>query len=188
MNFFKHETAIIDEGAKIGHGTKIWHWVHVSNDASIGKDCILGQNVYIGNKAVIGNNVKIQNNVSIYQNVIIEDEVFCGPSTVFTNINIPRAFIERKDKFAITIIKRGATLGANCTIICGVTVGQYAFIGAGAVVTKNVKPHALMLGVPAIQKGWVSHAGEVLGGELVCPYENRRYAVTETNELIEIKE
>jgi UDP-2-acetamido-3-amino-2,3-dideoxy-glucuronate N-acetyltransferase len=186
MNYFKHETAIVDDGAKIGEGSKIWHWVHVSSGAEVGEKCILGQNVFVGSKAKVGNKVKIQNNVSIYDNVVIEDEVFCGPSMVFTNVNTPRAFIERKDEYAHTIVKRGASLGANCTIICGVTIGEYAFIGAGAVVTKNVKPHALMVGVPAVQVGWVSRAGEVLDDTMICPREGRKYIQTAEGMLEEI--
>lgn len=183
MDYFKHDTAIIDEGAAIGKDSRIWHWVHVCAGAKIGSAVILGQNCYVGGKAVIGNGVKIQNNVSIYDNVIIEDDVFCGPSMVFTNVNNPRAFIERKDEYSQTIIKRGTTLGANCTIVCGVNVGEYAFIGAGAVVTKDVKPYALMAGVPAKQIGWVSQAGEVLGEDLVCPREGISYQLTKDGNL-----
>jgi len=186
MRYFKHETAIIDQGAIIGDGCKIWHWVHVSSNAKIGKNCVLGQNVYVGSKAVIGNGVKIQNNVSVYDNVIIEDNVFCGPSVVFTNVNTPRAFIERKDEYKITLIKQGVSLGANCTIVCGVTIGEYAFIGAGAVVIRDVKPHALMVGVPAVQKGWVSHAGEVLKADLICPREGRKYNFSNGGSLVEV--
>ena len=162
MDFFAHETAIIDEGASIRAGTKVWHWVHVCAGARIGENCVLGQNVYIGNEVEIGNNVKIQNNVSVYDNVTLEDDVFCGPSMVFTNVINPRAEIDRKNEFKSTIVKRGATLGANCTIVCGNTIGQYAFIGAGAVVTKNVPDFALMVGVPAKQTAWVSRIGEKL--------------------------
>jgi UDP-2-acetamido-3-amino-2,3-dideoxy-glucuronate N-acetyltransferase len=160
MSFFRHETAQVDEGAQIGSGTKIWHWVHVSSGAVIGENCVLGQNVFIGNKVVIGNNVKIQNGVSVYDNVILEDDVFCGPGMVFTNVYNPRAFINRKDEFKDTLVKRGATLGANCTIVCGVTMGEYAFIGAGTLVNKNVPPFALIVGVPGKQTGWMSRFGE----------------------------
>lgn len=159
MSFTKHETAIIDEGAEIGEGTRIWHWVHVCGGAKIGKNCSLGQNVFVGNKVIIGNNVKIQNNVSVYDNVILEEDVFCGPSVVFTNVYNPRAAICRKAEYRDTLIKKGATLGANCTIVCGVTIGKYAFVGAGAVVTKDVPDYALVVGVPAKQIGWVNEEG-----------------------------
>lgn len=157
-----HETAIIDTGATIGAHTRIWHWVHVSGGASIGERCSLGQNVYIGNKVKIGNNVKIQNNVSVYDNVTLEDDVFCGPSMVFTNVYNPRSAVSRKDEYRHTLVKRGATLGANCTIVCGITIGEHAFIGAGAVVNRDVPPYALMVGVPAKQIGWMSRYGEKL--------------------------
>lgn len=157
-----HETAIIDQGAQIGAETRIWHWVHVSSGAQIGEGCSLGQNVYVGNHVKIGNNVKIQNNVSVYDNVILEDDVFCGPSMVFTNVYNPRSAISRKEEYRDTLIKQGATLGANCTIVCGVTIGQYAFIGAGAVINRDVPDYALMVGVPARQIGWMSRYGEQL--------------------------
>ena len=160
LSVFLHETAIVDEGAEIGKETKIWHWTHICSGAKIGSYCSIGQNVFIGNKAVIGNNVKIQNNVSVYDNVIIEDSVFCGPSMVFTNVFNPRSEIPRKKEYRLTKVKKGATLGANCTIVCGIVIGEYAFIGAGALINKEVKPYALMLGVPAIQKGWMSAYGE----------------------------
>lgn len=162
MNYHVHETAIIDEGARIGAGTRIWHWVHVSNGATIGERCSLGQNVYVGSRVTIGNNVKIQNNVSVYDNVTLEDDVFCGPSMVFTNVYNPRSAVSRKEEYRDTLVKQGATLGANCTIVCGVTVGEYAFIGAGAVVNKDVPAYALMVGVPAKQIGWMSRFGEQL--------------------------
>ena len=155
-----HPTAIIDEGADVGDSTKIWHWTHICSGASIGENCSIGQNVFVGNKAFIGNNVKIQNNVSVYDDVIIEDYVFCGPSMVFTNVFNPRSEIPRKNEYRPTKVKKGATLGANCTIVCGVVIGAYAFVGAGAVVNKDVKEYALMVGVPAIQKGWMSAYGE----------------------------
>jgi UDP-2-acetamido-3-amino-2,3-dideoxy-glucuronate N-acetyltransferase len=162
MNYKAHPSAIIDEGAEIGEGSHIWHWVHISGGAKIGRDCSFGQNVYVGNKVVIGNNVKIQNNVSVYDNVNLEDDVFCGPSMVFTNVYNPRSAISRKDEYKDTIVKQGATLGANCTIVCGVTIGKYAFIGAGAVVNRDVPDFALMVGVPAKQIGWMSRFGEQL--------------------------
>jgi len=165
MSYHAHATAIIDEGAQIGEGTRIWHWVHVSAGAKIGSQCSLGQNVYIGNRVIIGNNVKIQNNVSVYDNVFLEDNVFCGPSMVFTNVYNPRAEIIRKDEYKDTIVRQGATLGANCTVVCGVTVGQYAFIGAGAVINRDVADYALMVGVPARQIGWMSRFGERLNFE-----------------------
>ncbi|MCP0914341.1 MULTISPECIES: acyltransferase [Legionella] len=162
MSYQAHETAIIDKGAQIGTGTRIWHWVHVSKGACIGENCSLGQNVYIGNHVAIGNNVKIQNNVSVYDNVTLEDDVFCGPSMVFTNVYNPRSAVPRKDEYRNTLIKRGATLGANCTIVCGVTIGEYAFVGAGAVINRDVPAYALMVGVPARQIGWMSRFGEQL--------------------------
>lgn len=157
-----HETALVDDGAQVGEGTRIWHWVHVCSRVRIGRNCSLGQNVYVGNDVSIGNNVKIQNNVSVYDTVTLEDDVFCGPSMVFTNVINPRSAVERKDEYRPTLVKRGATLGANCTIVCGVTVGEYAFVGAGAVITKDVLPYALMVGVPARQVGWMSQYGEKL--------------------------
>lgn len=157
---FVHGTAIIDPGASMGKDCRVWHWVHVCAGATIGNDCSFGQGVYVGNDVLIGNGVKVQNNVSIYDGVHLEDDVFCGPSMVFTNVHNPRAAIDRKSEFRPTIVRKGATLGANCTIVCGVVVGRYAFIGAGAVVTKDVPPFALMVGVPARQIGWVNKDGE----------------------------
>lgn len=157
-----HETAIVDEGAHIGAGSRIWHWVHVCGGAKIGESVSLGQNVFVGNKVVIGNNCKIQNNVSVYDNVTLEDGVFCGPSMVFTNVYNPRSLIGRKEEYRNTHIGYGATLGANCTIVCGVRVGKFAFVGAGAVVTKNVEQYALVAGVPAKKIGWMSEFGEQL--------------------------
>jgi len=162
MEFQAHETAIIDEGATIGQGTRIWHWTHICSGAVIGQRCSLGQNVFVGNIVVIGNNVKIQNNVSVYDNVTLEDDVFCGPSMVFTNVYNPRSAITRKNEYRETLVKQGATLGANCTIVCGITIGKYAFVGAGAVVNKDVPDYALMVGVPARQIGWMSEFGEQL--------------------------
>lgn len=158
-NYFVHESSYIDDNVEIGEGTKIWHFSHILSNTKIGKNCRIGQNVMIGPNVKIGNNVKIQNNVSVYEGVEIEDDVFCGPSMVFTNVINPRAFIERKHEFKKTLVKRGATIGANATIVCGVTIGEYAFIGAGAVVTKDVLPYALVIGVPARQIGWVCQCG-----------------------------
>lgn len=160
--FYQHESAIVDSGAKIGKDSRVWHFAHVCSGAVIGGGVSLGQNVFVGNKVTIGDKCKIQNNVSVYDNVHLEDEVFCGPSMVFTNVYNPRSGVERKSEYRDTHVKKGATLGANCTIVCGVTIGEYAFIGAGAVINKNVKPFALMVGVPAKQIGWMSIYGEQL--------------------------
>ncbi|MEZ5552612.1 MAG: acyltransferase [Pseudomonadales bacterium] len=160
-----HPTAIVDDGAKVGETTRIWHWVHVCSGATIGEECSLGQNVYVGNDVVIGNNVRIQNNVSVFDAVRLEDDVFCGPSMVFTNVYNPRAAISRKDEYRETFVRRGATLGANCTIVCGHTIGEFAFIGAGAVVNQDVPPFALMVGVPAKRKGWMCSCGVQLRGD-----------------------
>jgi len=160
MNYSKHETAIVDEGAQIGDGTRIWHWVHISSGARIGEKCSFGQNVFVGNNVTIGNNCKVQNNVSIYDNVFIEDDVFCGPSMVFTNVYNPRSQFVRKDEYRSTYIKRGVTIGANATIVCGITLGEFCFVAAGAVVNKDVKPFALVAGVPSKQIGWMSRFGE----------------------------
>jgi UDP-2-acetamido-3-amino-2,3-dideoxy-glucuronate N-acetyltransferase len=160
--YFIHESSYVDDGAEIGEGTKIWHFCHIQKGAKIGKNCSLGQNVNIGSRAIIGNGVKIQNNVSIYDDVIIEDDVFCGPSCVFTNVINPRAFIERKHEYRKTVIKKGASIGANATIVCGVTIGEYALIGAGSVVTKDVPAYALIYGCPASIHGSVDQAGNVL--------------------------
>ncbi|PCK33615.1 acyltransferase [Pseudoalteromonas piscicida] len=162
MNVQIHESAIVDEGAQIGADSRVWHFVHVCSGAKIGEKCSLGQNVFVGNKVTIGSNVKVQNNVSVYDNVTLEDDVFCGPSMVFTNVYNPRSFIERKTEYRNTLVKKGATLGANCTIVCGTTIGEYAFVGAGAVVNKNVPAFALVVGVPAKQIGWISKYGEQL--------------------------
>lgn len=180
-----HDSAIVDAGAKIGLGTRIWHFVHVCEGANIGSYCSLGQNVFVGNKAVIGDNVKIQNNVSVYDNVIIEDDVFCGPSMVFTNVYNPRSFISRKSEYKNTIVRKGATLGANCTVVCGVTIGEYAFVGAGALVNKDVPPFALVVGNPAKQIGWMSKYGERLDVPLkgsstaVCGRTGDKYELNE---------
>jgi len=181
MAFFAHELACVDEGAIIGDDTRIWHFSHICSHARIGSACTLGQNVYIGSKAVIGNNVKIQNNVSVYDGVVLEDDVFCGPSVVFTNVHNPRAFIERKNEYRPTLVGRGATLGANCTIRCGVKIGPYALVGAGTVVLRDVPDFALVAGNPAKQIGWVSRSGEKLGlpvagsGEETCPVGGETY-------------
>jgi len=181
MHYQAHETAIIDDGAEIGDGCRIWHWAHVCSDAKIGRNVSLGQNVFVGNRVVIGESCKIQNNVSVYDNVTLEEGVFCGPSMVFTNVYNPRALISRKDQFRDTHVEKGATLGANCTIVCGVTIGEYAFIAAGAVVNKDVKPYALMVGIPARQIGWMSQYGEQIPlpvsgqGEYVCPHQGYTY-------------
>jgi UDP-2-acetamido-3-amino-2,3-dideoxy-glucuronate N-acetyltransferase len=159
-NYTVHPTAIVDEGAQIGEGTHIWHWVHICSKARIGRGCSFGQNVYVGNDVIIGNNCKVQNNVSIYDAVRLENDVFCGPSMVFTNVYNPRSAIERKNEYRQTIVKKGATIGANATIVCGVTLGEYCFIAAGAVINKDVKPFALMAGVPAKQVGWMNKQGE----------------------------
>lgn len=178
-----HPTAIVDDGAVIGDGTAIWHWVHVSGGARIGARCSLGQNVYVGNRVVIGDNVKIQNNVSVYDNVTLEDDVFCGPSMVFTNVYNPRSAVSRKDEYRDTLVRRGATLGANCTIVCGATIGEYAFVGAGAVINRDVPPYALMVGVPARQVGWMSRHGNRLAlpltgdGDAIDPVTAERYAL-----------
>lgn len=162
MSYFRHPSAVVDEGAEIGVDTKVWHFSHVCSGAKVGSRVSIGQNVFVANKVVIGSGCKIQNNVSVYDDVTIEDDVFCGPSMVFTNVYNPRSFIERKDEFKPTLVRRGASLGANCTIVCGVTIGAYAFVGAGSVVTKNVPDFALVIGVPGRQVGWVNMAGERL--------------------------
>ena len=176
---YVHDTAIVDEGAQIGPGTKIWHFCHVMGTAEIGESCVLGQNVFVGNRAKLGNNVKVQNNVSVYEGVVCEDDVFLGPSMVFTNVINPRSAVNRKEEFKTTLVKKGATVGANATIVCGTTLGEYSFIGAGAVVTKDVKPFALMVGVPAKQKGWVSRSGAILGNDLICPESGEKYILAD---------
>jgi UDP-2-acetamido-3-amino-2,3-dideoxy-glucuronate N-acetyltransferase len=187
-NYFAHATAVIDEGCTIGVGTKIWHFCHIMTGAKIGKECKLGQNVFVANDVAIGDRVKIQNNVSLYGGVEIADDVFLGPSCVFTNVKTPRAHVDRSELYARTIIGKGATIGANATIVCGIEVGEYAFVGAGAVLTKSVPPHALMLGVPAQQKGWVCHCGVVLpsvqaGEKTVCSECARSYREVRPGEL-----
>ena len=182
---FVHETSIVDEPSDIGAGTKIWHFSHVLKGTSIGTNCSFGQNCVVGPDVSVGNNCKVQNNVSIYQGVTLEDDVFCGPSMVFTNVYNPRADVARMDELRPTLVRRGATIGANATIVCGVTLGEYCLVGAGAVVSRSVVPHAVVTGVPARRTGWVSHAGEILGEDLVCPRSNRRYEVV-GDELKEI--
>jgi len=183
MSYFIHGSAIVDKGASIGKMTKIWHWTHICSGANIGASCSLGQNVFVGGKAVIGNNVKIQNNVSVYDNVFLENNVFCGPSVVFTNVYNPRSEVYRKNEYRDTVVKEGATIGANSTIVCGVVIGKYALIGAGAVVRRDVPDYALMAGVPAKQIGWVSEHGETIdinyghNGKYICKYTGDLYVI-----------
>ena len=181
MNYTAHPTAIIDDGAEIGPGTRIWHWVHISAGARIGERCSFGQSVFVGNKVVIGNNVKVQNNVSIYDEVTLEDDVFCGPSMVFTNVINPRSHVARKHEYRKTLIRKGATIGANATIICGIEMGRYAMVGAGAVVTKSVPDYALVLGNPAKLAGWVCQCGVKLKSpatEVTCEGCASRYRIS----------
>ena len=180
-----HATAVVDPGAEIGDGTVIWHFSHVLAGTRIGADCVLGQNVMAGPDVIIGNGVKVQNNVSIYKDVTIEDDVFLGPSCVFTNVLTPRAFIDRKAEFAPTLVRRGASIGANATIVCGVTIGCYAMVGAGAVVTKDIADHALVVGNPAKPIGWVSRAGDRLGADLVCSRTGERYQKTKEGLVVD---
>lgn len=186
---FIHPTSIVDEGAVIGQGTRIWHYCHLMSGAVLGENCNLGQNVFLDNNVLIGNRVKIQNNVSVYNSVVIEDDVFLGPSMVFTNVINPRSFIERKHEFQQTIVHKGASIGANATIVCGVHIGIYAMVGAGAVITKDVPPYALMMGNPAYQAGWVSEAGHTLEfneqGIAVCPHNSEKYRLDD-NGLVKI--
>ena len=186
MDYQVHETAIVDEGAQIGSGSRIWQWVHICGGAKVGSNVSLGQNVFVGNKVIIGNKCKIQNNVSIYDNVYLDEGVFCGPSMVFTNVYNPRSLIERKDEYRDTFVKKGATLCANCTIVCGITVGAFAFVGAGAVVNKDVPPYALMVGVPARQIGWMSEYGEKLdlpllgNAQTICNHTGQKYQLKDS--------
>lgn len=183
--YHAHETAIVDEGATIGKETRIWHFSHVCAGAVIGARCSLGQNVFVANRVAIGDNVKIQNNVSVYDEVVLENDVFCGPSMVFTNVYNPRSSVERKNEYRRTLVKAGATLGANCTIVCGATIGAHAFVGAGAVVTRDVPDFALVTGVPARQVGWMSLYGEQLNlplsgdGQAVCPHTGAEYSLAD---------
>jgi UDP-2-acetamido-3-amino-2,3-dideoxy-glucuronate N-acetyltransferase len=183
MDYYQHPSAIVDEGAEIGEGSRIWHFVHICGGARIGKGVSLGQNVFVGNKVVIGDHCKIQNNVSVYDNVTLKEAVFCGPSMVFTNVYSPRSLIDRKNEYLDTLVNKGATLGANCTIVCGVTIGEFAFIGAGAVINRDVPAYALMVGVPARHIGWMSEFGERLNlplegnAEDVCPHSGIRYVL-----------
>ncbi|WP_200859557.1 acyltransferase [Bdellovibrio bacteriovorus] len=186
-----HETAIVDSGAQIGAGTKIWHWTHVSAGAKLGEKCSLGQNVFLGNKVVLGSNVKVQNNVSIYDNVFIEDNVFCGPSMVFTNVINPRSGVVRKSEYKDTFVKKGVSIGANATIVCGITLGEYSFVAAGAVVTKDARPYALIAGVPGKQIGWMSQYGERIPlpmkgqGRWQCPSTGLIYVLNDEQISVE---
>ena len=186
MNYKAHETAIIDEGAKIGDNSKIWHWTHICSNATIGLNTTLGQNVFIGNNTIIGNNCKIQNNVSVFDGVHLMDDVFCGPSVVFTNVYNPRSHILRNNQYLKTIVEQGASLGANSTIVCGITIGRYAFIGAGSLVNKDVPSFALMVGVPSKQIGWISEYGERLDlpisgfAETICKHTKQKYQLKDT--------
>jgi UDP-2-acetamido-3-amino-2,3-dideoxy-glucuronate N-acetyltransferase len=184
LSYYRHPSAIVDDGAQIGEGSRVWHFVHVCAGARIGQRVSLGQNVFVGNKVLVGDDCKVQNNVSIYDDVTLEDGVFCGPSMVFTNVYNPRALVERKNEYRPTLVRSGATLGANCTIVCGITVGEFAFIGAGAVIQKDVPAYALMVGVPAKQIGWMSRHGERLNlplqgnAEANCPATGIRYRLS----------
>ncbi len=181
MLYYVDQSAILDDGVQIGEGSRVWHFVHICGGAKIGKNVSLGQNVFIGNKVTIGDSCKIQNNVSVYDNVHLEEGVFCGPSMVFTNVYNPRSLIERKEEYRPTLVKKGATLGANCTVVCGIIIGKFAFIGAGAVVNKDVPAYALMVGVPAKQIGWMSEYGEKLdlptqgNGQTLCEHTGQKY-------------
>ena len=183
MSVTVHSSAIVDEGAQIGDGSRVWHFAHVCGGARIGKNVSMGQGVFVGNKVTIGDDCKIQNNVSVYDNVHLEEGVFCGPSVVFTNVYNPRSLIERKSEYRETLVKKGATLGANCTVVCGVTINEYAFVGAGAVINKDVPAYALMVGVPAKQIGWMSEFGEQLDlpltgrAETICHHTGTRYVL-----------
>ena len=192
INYWSHESAIIDDGATLGEGTKVWHFSHFCSGATIGQGCSLGKNVFVGNRVVIGNRCKIQNNVSVYDNVTLEDDIFCGPSMVFTNVYNSRSAVSRKNEYRDTLVGKGATLGANCTIVCGVIIGNYAFIGAGAVVNKDVPDYALMVGLPARQIGWMNEYGEQLDlplsghEEAQCPHTQQHYRLNE-RKLVQIQ-
>tara|TARA_R110000850_G_scaffold125586_25_gene244090 strand:- start:1722 stop:2285 length:564 start_codon:yes stop_codon:yes gene_type:complete len=183
MTYKAHDSSIIDPGAQIGEGTRVWHWVHICSGARIGRNCSFGQNVFVGNDVNVGDNVKVQNNVSLFDTVTLEDEVFCGPSMVFTNVYNPRADVSRKSEYRRTLVRRGATLGANCTIVCGVTIGEYAFVGAGAVINRDVEAYALMVGVPARRRGWMCQCGVRLRGvgTVTCGECSRNYDITNTS-------
>lgn len=183
-----HESAYVDEPSEVGEGTRIWHFSHVLSGSRIGRNCNIGQNVVIGPNVTIGDRCRIQNNVSVYEGVTLEDDVFCGPSCVFTNVINPRADVPRREEFLATRVGRGSTIGANATIVCGHSIGEFAFVGAGAVVTSDVPPFALMVGIPARRVGWVSHSGERLGEDLVCPGTDRRYRQVGPDRLEEIRE
>ena len=191
MSITIHATAIVDEGAKIGDGCRIWHWVHICGGAQIGRDCSFGQGVFVGDRVVIGNNCKIQNHVSVFDNVTLEDDVFCGPSVVFTNVYNPRSAVNRKHEYRNTLIKRGVTLGANSTVVCGTTIGEYAFVAAGALINRTVKPYALMAGVPGKQIGWISQFGDRLNlplsgsAEAVCSHTGMKYLLCDGNCFIQ---
>ena len=174
-NFFSHTSAIISEDTQIGKNTKIWHYSHIFGSSIVGKNCVIGQNVMIGPNVIVGNRCKIQNNVSLYKGIILEDDVFCGPSCVFTNVKTPRAFIDRSNEFSKTIVRRGVSIGANATIVCGVELGKFCMIGAGALVTRNIKPYSLVIGSPAKHIGWVSEAGERLDNNLICNRTGKLY-------------
>ncbi len=179
QNYTCHESSYVDEGVEVGDGTKIWHFCHILTGTKIGKNCSLGQNVMAGPDVSIGDGCKIQNNVAIYKGVTLEDGVFCGPSCVFTNVTTPRSEVSRREEYAETMVRKGVTIGANATIVCGHEFGEYSFIAAGAVVTQNVKPHALMAGVPARQLGWVAHSGEILRDDMTCPRTGEKYELVE---------
>ena len=183
---FVHESSYIDDNVEIGAGTKIWHFSHILSNSRVGSNCSMGQNVVVGPNVTIGNNVKIQNNVSVYDGVTLEDGVFCGPSCVFTNVHNPRSEVARKDEFRKTVVRRGASIGANATIVCGHSLGEYCFIAAGATVTKEVPAFALMAGTPARRIGWMSKVGERLGKDLVCPSDGTKYREISDNELVEV--
>lgn len=192
MDYFIHETALVDENVRIGKESKIWHWTHISSNVSIGSNCSLGQNVYVASEVSIGDNCKIQNNVSVYKGVTLKDGVFCGPSMVFTNVINPRSEVERKDEFMSTIVEKGATMGANCTIVCGNNIGEYSFVAAGAVVTSSTKPFSLNMGVPARQVGWVSKNGDIIdlplegNGEYFCKKDNVMYKLINNNLVVDL--
>jgi len=188
QNPWVHPSSIIDDGASIGDGTKIWHFSHIMKNVRIGPNCILGQNIMVGNGVTIGARCKIQNNVSIYSGVLLEDDVFCGPSCVFTNILNPRAHIDRKSEFKETIVRKGVTIGANATILCGIEIGRFALIGAGSVVTSSVQPYSLMIGNPARHVGWVGESGETLDEQLICPSTGQRYRFDDQNILVKTNE